>query len=70
MKTIAWCFIGLIIIAAVTGFALRLLVSNTIPTEVKLIRAISKKDFFDVGKYGHTLILEVNTERTDGKTDK
>lgn len=64
MKTIVWCFIGLIIIATVTGFALRLLVSNTVPTEVKLIRAISKKDFFDVGKYGSTLILEVHTERT------
>ena len=29
-----------------------------------------KGDFFSIGKYGKTLILEVNTERTNGKLEK
>ena len=71
MRTIITCFIFVIIVSLITGLALRLLVSTSTPPEVKMIRAIKDGDFFNIGRHGRTLILEVHTERTqDAKSKK
>lgn len=62
-KTIALVFV--VLLAVVTVIALHQDPAiREKPEEVKVQRAVG--DFFTVGRYGHTLILETCTERTNG----
>lgn len=65
---IIYVFLMLIIVFIVTPIIIN---EYFCPVEVKQERKIiltkQKGDFFTVGRYGRTIILEVNTERTNGE---
>lgn len=71
MKQIAVCFVFVMIIAMIFGLSLRLLVSNDpLPEKVQIELVFQDAEFFKIGKYGDTIILETCERRVGAKGKK
>jgi hypothetical protein len=67
-KTIALIFV--ILFATITVLVLRQDTEEAGKKDPAPVSVVKEGEFFKVGKYGNTIILDVQTERTNGKLEK